>query len=344
MSAAQRVGAASIVRRVAGWTWALVKWGTVAVLALLACVAIAGRVLHRRDAQRWHAPGRLVEVEPGRTMHLYCTGAGAPTVVLEAGLGDFSLSSWSSVQPQISAFTRVCSYDRAGTGWSAVPRVAPMPAAIVSDLHVLLGRAGERGPFVLTGHSLGGPLVRHYAVHYPAEVAGLVLVDGSHEDQITRMRGLPGWLDLLFKALPAINAMGIDRVAGALAVTDTMSAIALARTTTSTAMSNTATLSLALAPFLAAVKADVRDFGDLPLTALTASTMIVPGKTPAGADSMHREWVKMHQEIAARSTRGRWMLVEHSTHYIQKDQPDVVVGAIRDMVLAVRSARPAGPP
>ena len=328
----------SFVRRALRLTGKVFKWGTVSVVALLAAVALYARVLHRRDAERWHAPGRLVEVEPGRRLHLYCTGAGTPTVVLEAGLGDFSLSSWHTVQPRISAFTRVCSYDRAGTGWSDPPNVAPMPTSMVDDLHAVLAKAGEPGPYLLTGHSLGGPIVRHYAVHYPAEVAGLVLVDGSHEDQLERLKGMPRWIDLVFKALPAIHFLGIDRVAAGMGAADTMSAIAAAMTTSDQAANNTLRLSLALKPFLADVRSDARDFGDLWLTALSAGKMSVPGKTPAGADSLHREWVAMHKEIVARSTRGIWILADKSGHYIQKDQPELVIGAVRAMVDSIRAA------
>lgn len=313
----------------------LIAWATVAVALLLVIIAITGRVQHRRDAQRWKAPGQLVEVEPGRKLHLYCTGSGSPTVVLEAGLGDFSLSAWSSVQPQISRFTRTCSYDRAGTGWSDAPRVAPMPTAMVDDLHALLERAGERGPFVMAGHSRGGPLVRHYAVHYPAEVSGLVLVDGSHEDQLERMK-LPGWADYIYPVFRVVNFLGIDRVMGGFSAQDTVSLENLALTSMPTAVDNTITIGQSLAPFFAEIRRDARPHGDLPIVALTAGRMSVPGLTSAQADTMHQAWVAMHQEIVSRSTRGQWILAERSQHYIQKDQPDLVIDAVKAMVESLR--------
>lgn len=317
------------------------KWGTIGVVLVLVGTAVYARVLHRRDDARWHAPGRLVEVEPGRSMHIYCVGSGTPTVVLEAGLGDFGLSSWYSVLPQLSALSRTCAYDRAGTGWSDAPRVPPMPTAIVDDLHNLLARSGEPGPYLLVGHSLGGPLVRHYAVHYPSEVAGLVLVDGSHEDQLERMKGMPSWTQLVLKSIPTLHFLGIDRVVGQAGITDTMSAIAVARTTSDAAMHNTAELSNSLAAFFAEVKRDARPFGPLPLVALTAGRMSVPGVSPEVADGIHREWVAMHKEIVARSTRGRWILAEKSAHYIQRDQPDLVIQSIREMLDTLRATVPA---
>jgi len=326
------------MRTLVRWTVRLLALGTLCLVLALAGTAVYARVLHRRDDARWHAPGRLVEVEQGRSMHIYCTGSGTPTVVLEAGAGDFGLSSWYTVLPQLSAMSRTCAYDRAGTGWSDPPRVAPMPTAIVNDLHTLLARSGEPGPYVFVGHSLGGPIIRHYAVHYPGEVAGLVLVDGSHEDQLTRMKGIPSWTQLVIKTIPTIHFLGIDRVAGQAQITDTMSAIAIARTTGDAAMHNTAVLSSSLPAFFAEVKRDARPFGALPVTALTAGRMSVPSVTPAVADSLHREWVAMHKEIVARSTRGRWILAERSAHYIQRDQPELVVQAVRDMLDTVRAS------
>jgi len=318
-------------------TLKVMMWGVACVALCLVGVAVYARVLHRRDDARWKPPGRLVEVEPGRRMHLYCTGSGAPTVVLEAGLGDFGLSSWRFVQPQLSALSRTCSYDRAGTGWSDAPRVAPMPTAVVSDLHTLLAAAGEPGPYLLVGHSLGGPLVRHYAVHYPAEVAGLVLVDGSHEDQIARMKEMPAWTQWLLAAIPAIHFLGIDRVFQRTSTGDTLDAVAVARTTSDNAMRNTGQVSALLPRFFDEVRRDARPLGDLPLTVLTAGRMAAVGVDSAAARSLHDEWVAMHREIATRSSRGRWILAERSAHYIQRDQPDLVVQSVREMLDSVRA-------
>src|SRR6516162_5157930 len=107
------------------------------------------------------APGRMVDVG-GWKLHLNCTGeqrVGKPTVILEAGAGDFSVE-WSLVQPEVAAFSRVCSYDRAGDGWS---ELGPHPRTfqqVVYELHQLLKTAGERPPFIMVGHSYGGWLVR----------------------------------------------------------------------------------------------------------------------------------------------------------------------------------------
>jgi pimeloyl-ACP methyl ester carboxylesterase len=133
-------------------------------------------------------PGTFYSVD-GRQMHLYCSGAGSPTILIEAGAGADWLG-WQGVQPQLSQVTRVCTYDRAGHGWSE-PRAGPRDAeAIARELHTLLDQAGVRRPLVLTGHSAGGLYVREYAREFPAEVAGVVLIDSSSPQQIDE---LPGW-------------------------------------------------------------------------------------------------------------------------------------------------------
>jgi pimeloyl-ACP methyl ester carboxylesterase len=125
-------------------------------------------------------PGMLIDIG-GHKMHLYCTGRGSPTVVLEAGASSFAID-WQLVQPQIARDNRVCSYDRLGQGWSD-PNTGT-DAHVIGNLHTLLQRAGERPPYVLVGASRGGLFVRLYQAKYPNEVVGLVLVDPTHEERL----------------------------------------------------------------------------------------------------------------------------------------------------------------
>src|SRR5688572_9722843 len=157
-------------------------------------------------------PGRLIDLG-GWRVHLHCTGdvrPSQPTVILEAGSGDFSVD-WSLVQPDVARFARVCSYDRAGAGWSDLgPRPRTMHQ-LVSELHTLLEKAGERPPYVLVGHSFGGWLVRLYRTMYPADVAGMVLVEagGDNPWRKTPEKGLVRSADLATaKAIPAVNTSG----------------------------------------------------------------------------------------------------------------------------------------
>lgn len=126
-------------------------------------------------------PGKLVDLG-GHKLHLNCTGNGKPTVIVENGLGDFSFD-WILVQSRVSTFSRICTYDRAGYAWSD-PGPKPRTFAQLNlELQDALFRLGEQGPFVLVGHSYGGPVVRNFAASYPRLVAGMVLVDASFEGQ-----------------------------------------------------------------------------------------------------------------------------------------------------------------
>lgn len=128
---------------------------------------------------------RLVEVEPGRKMNIYCVGEGSPTVVFDAGMNNWS-QIWGYVQPAVARRTRACAYDRAGLGFSDPGSRPSSSANIVDDLHKLLVAAGVAPPYVLVGHSYGGMNVRLYADTYRDDVAGLVLDDPSHEDSRPR--------------------------------------------------------------------------------------------------------------------------------------------------------------
>jgi pimeloyl-ACP methyl ester carboxylesterase len=149
----------------------------VIVLGLMAAGTVHESMAEAADSQAYPPPGQLVDVG-GYRLHIHCTGTGSPTVVIESGWGDSS-ASWGWVQPEVAKTTRVCTYDRAGMGWSE-PSPQPRTAReFAKELHSLLAKADEPGPYVFVGHSLGGYTVRVYAHDYPAEVSGLVLIDAQ---------------------------------------------------------------------------------------------------------------------------------------------------------------------
>lgn len=157
------------------------------VAFLLLAISVGSLFAVGSLAQAPPPPGNLVDIG-GYRLHLFCEGAGSPTVVLSAGAGDFSVD-WALVRPTISKLARVCSYDRAGEAWSdagPVPRTLRQEAY---ELHLALNKAGEHGPYILVGHSLGGLTMRIYAERFPDEVAGVVLVDATSEDATLAMRG-----------------------------------------------------------------------------------------------------------------------------------------------------------
>jgi alpha/beta hydrolase fold len=195
------VGFGSPVHQVLDWVWppamlALAVWMLVCVrrqlpsrggrwllypvIALLALASIGGgyqTLGAAADAKAYPMPGQLIDVG-GHRLHLSCTGAGTPTVVLEPGAGGMS-SSLGWIAPTVARDTRVCVYDRAGRGWSEPADSAQDGAQIAADLHTLLQRGHVPGPYVLAGHSFGGLYVLTFAARYPDQVAGMVLVDST---------------------------------------------------------------------------------------------------------------------------------------------------------------------
>ncbi|MBK9121629.1 MAG: alpha/beta hydrolase [Chloroflexi bacterium] len=159
----------------------LAKWFGIVLLALMVLGAVYQVAATEADRRAFAPRGQLYDVG-GYPMHLYCTGEGSPTVVLDAGA--VGLSAW--VQAEVAQTTRVCAFDRAGYGYSDArpePRDALHRAA---ELHGLLAAAGIEPPYVLAGHSLGGLFSRVYQRQYPDEVAGLVLIDATHPDTFER--------------------------------------------------------------------------------------------------------------------------------------------------------------
>lgn len=175
-------------RKLLIWIQRILSGLVITLVVLSALGAVYQTVGAQSDKQNFPPPGQLYDVG-GYRLHLYCTGpqdSDNPTVILETLSGGVS-SLWAWIQPEIAQATRVCSYDRAGRGWS---EPSPRPIALqqtVSDLHTLLQKAGVAGPYVLVGHSVGGIYVRKYAADYPNEVVGIVLVDSSHPDQLVRV-------------------------------------------------------------------------------------------------------------------------------------------------------------
>jgi len=177
------------------------RWlrGVVYAAALLVCLAVLLAGLGAayqwiegvRDRRANPAPGKMVDVG-GFRMHLYCVGQGSPTVILDSGLSDTWLV-WYKVQPQVAQFTRVCSYDRAGLGWSD-PSPRPRTSQVIAkELHALLKKANAAPPFVMVGHSMGGLAVRMYTSLYPSDVVGMAPALLPREAVIRYISRDPTW-------------------------------------------------------------------------------------------------------------------------------------------------------
>ena len=193
-----------------------VRWLLYPVVGLLAVGSLGGMyesVALARDDHRYAMPGTLYDVG-GHRLHLNCTGAGGPTVVLGNGLGETS-PLWSRIAAGVGATTRVCAYDRAGQGWSDGTASPQDGLAVAADLHTLLRRAQEAGPYVLVGHSAGGSYAMIYAAQYPAEVAGMVLLDSTSPEQFTVLADFKSEYSIsrrMLAVLPSLARLGAAQI------------------------------------------------------------------------------------------------------------------------------------
>jgi pimeloyl-ACP methyl ester carboxylesterase len=322
--------------------------GVVVLLALLVLVGLGYESLGRdRAATAYPPPGRMVDVG-GRRLHFDCRGSGSPTVVFEAGLDTFGSLSWSKVQDSIAAFTRACSYDRAGVMWSD-PADGPHDAEQVArDLWAGLDAIGETGPFVLVGHSLGGPYLLVETHDRPDAVVGLVFVDASHPDQLERFKPVvdtKAKQDQLLRFAPIAARLGVVRLlarrAPAQNPTVPARALQLDAAFSGRSMSSMVAEARSIAATLKEAGGD-RDLGDRWLIVLTArkppsdAELAQMGMTREQSDGMRAVWDSLHQEEAGFSSRSRRVRVDDASHYIQFDRPDVVIGAVRSVVDSVR--------
>jgi|SRR5579859_861444 len=313
---------------------------------LILFAAIAGvlyeNISEARDRRFNPMPGKLVDVG-GRKMHINCTGQGIPTVILDSGLGD-SYVSWHKVQPEIAKFTRVCSYDRAGVGYSDPSNEPRTSQVIAEQLHALLQAAQIPPPFVLVGHSMGGYDVRLYASLYPNDVAGMVLVDASHPDQENRLpaelKSMEGSWMREAEFLAYSTPFGVPRLLG---FCDDNPSGRAADCNFHTAREGVEELKA----FSASAKqvAGTGALGDMPLAVLSHD----PDKpssdfSPDLNQSMNRVWDQMQGELAHLSTRGTRAIAKNSGHYIQSDRPDMVIDAVRNVTEQARQSHAASTP
>jgi pimeloyl-ACP methyl ester carboxylesterase len=241
------------------------------------------------------------------SLHIHCVGSGAPTVVMEAGLGDPG-AAWHEVQGNVGRVTRTCVYDRLGLGLSSGPAPRPHPIRqMASELHTLLERAGAAPPYVLVGHSMGGVSVRLFAIAHPEETAGMVLVDSSTEEQPARFWALLGEAEM------ARYSEGLARGPDGLDYGTFLGGLAELRTSAAS-------------------------LGDRPLVVLTSGRQNVPPGTDAERAARIREsWKDLQRDLLHLSTNAAQIVAERSRHYIQWDAPELVVASVLQVVQAVRT-------
>ena len=303
----------------------------VTLIGLLILLALAGvsyqAIEARADAQRFPEPGRLVDIG-GHRLKLNCTGSGSPTVVLESGLGDVSIE-WNPIQQEISKFSRVCSYDRAGYGGSDPGPMPRISAQIAKELHTLLTNAGEHPPYLLVGHSFGGYNVRVFNGQFPDQVAGTVLVDAIQEDQY----------ELLPKVWTGIGAALLHRFRSQARWAPLLIGLGIARLQLRSQGADQNSYLYLQSKYLEARASELEqiqisaeqarasgNLGNKPLVVLTAGKSFdaLRGRGLSEQDfaDSQRIWVDdLQMRLARLSTRGKRVVVPDSGHDIPSEAP-----------------------
>jgi pimeloyl-ACP methyl ester carboxylesterase len=310
----------------------------VGVVLLALAGALYQSFSERRDLRDHPIPGELIDVGPYQ-LHLYCTGSGTPAVILDAGMGDTYIS-WRKVQPRIAQFTRVCSYDRAGLGFSYYSHHPSTSRDFAKELHTLLHNAGIPSPYVLVGHSMGGFDVRLYASLFRTEVAGMVLVDSSHPEQQKRLPPELNDLDATWlreqEFFEFTMPFGLPRFLG---FCGDDAEIRASDCNFHSAREGVAELKAISTS--AAQTAATGSLGDLPLQVLSHDPDAPQPDLPEDlVKPTNDAWQQMQKELSHLSTRGAQVIAKNSGHYIQLDRPDLVIRSIREVVDEVRQSPP----
>lgn len=306
-------------------------WGF-GLLVLLVCVGSIWNALAIRHYEAVAGvPGKLYMVN-GRTMHIYCTGEGSPTIILEAGLGNDSMI-WGKNQPELSKLTRVCSYDRAGFGWSEARPGVRDSNAISAELHGLLEQAGITGPIILMGHSIAGIHMRNYAATYPQQVKGIIFVDGSTPQQD---RYMPAALEakqkqivgFLYPVVKAATAIGLMRALGQCSVVQPGMEAYTAWIKADACHPSQYTSSIAEMDGIVAsgdetVHAD--HFGAMPILIFSQDPSLKNAYLSKDtSEQLSVIWNGMQENLKKLSTNSRRIIAKGSTHYVQVDRSELV--------------------
>jgi pimeloyl-ACP methyl ester carboxylesterase len=313
----------------------MMHWQRSLVFALFFAVflLVAGCVYEwagqRQDARLHPAPGSLVSVD-GRRLHLLCRGSAAPTVVIEQGAGELA-RFWWPLQDEAAKFARVCTYDRAGYGWSDRASQGTTIEGRARQLHILLTNAAIDGPYIFVAHSYGGLIVRSYTEMYPDQVAGLILVDTPDESSIFQKEVL----DFYAKVRTANRVLGLAAQFGMLRLLRHWAPLDryglwLTRPAEYSALCGDLA-SLERVPAPQRISKAPGTLGARPLVVITHGQAF-----PGPFAVLEKNWTRGQQRLAALSTDSVLIVAEKSNHMVQLDEPEVIVNAIRRVHNAVR--------
>ena len=327
------------------------------ILALLCTLPVLSGMAATVNAapgdERYARPGQLVATQ-GTRLNFYCMGTGSPAVVFDSGWEDWA-PVWAIVQPQVAGWTRACSYDRAGAGFSAAGALPRTSVQIADELHTALHQAGVGGPYILVGHAFGGDNVRTFAVRYMPEVAGMVLVEadvGGADEH----RGDPARIAELRECRAAVAGgrplpplpmhsgspprscaqqffRGLPEVMWSAGLNDKLLELAQ----TKVAMYDAYISEMEEMPRDEAyLEQNRRSFGSRPIRVLSTGYHGIHRIDPARPKSAEQQ---QYEDNVARaqarwlelSSNGRQLFTDKSSEYIPFDQPDFVIDAIHEV-------------
>jgi pimeloyl-ACP methyl ester carboxylesterase len=328
------------------------KWLILLVALIVAAGAVFQFSMTHWESHRYPPPGKLVDIG-GLRLHINCTGAGSPTVIMEAGPDDSSVI-WQLVQPEVGTFTHVCSYDRAGFGWSDAPNEPRTSSNIANELDRLLTRAAVPGPYVLVGHDFGTLDLRVFTARHRQQVAGMVFVDSVHPDMHHRppfnVAAQSAITNVYYRVIPWTVPLGVPRI--------------LDRCRDNFTFPNQPKEWARLVPEASAqycrlqswraemaqvtdedgsMPATTGPFGDMPLVVLSHDPQVNDfGGFFSAADLIkaERAWMEMQDELRGLSSRTQRIVAKGSNHWIQLFRPELVVATVHEIVNDARGIAP----
>ena len=300
------------------------------------------------DQYNFPSQEKLIDVA-GYKLHINCKGSGTPTIILDAG-GDNSSLDWALVQPEIAKFTHVCSYDRAGMGWSEESPSTRTLEHMVDELNILLTNAHVPAPYILIGHSFGGGVIQLFAARYPDKVTGIILVDSVHGDEWHKDAiktlfelGKPTWMTS-FKRYFGITRF-FSHVPQSTILPANIQHIDYTHRQ-STKFLKTMNRVFSMHPTsMQQLKDGIsksENFKNIPMIVITAgkgliNVEMISQKDRPFVDEVNKAWKDLQNKLVARSSSAKQLIAEHSGHMIPHEQPAIIIDAIHEMVNRYKS-------
>jgi pimeloyl-ACP methyl ester carboxylesterase len=328
------------------WAKVLLKSLTILIAVILVAGIVYEQIGRRRDRARFPQIGKSVDIG-GRTLNIFCSGAGAPPVIFESG-GPGPGLEWEAFQPEAAKFTQACWYDRAGEGWSDLGPFPRTSVAISNDLHELLKRAGIPAPYVFAGASFGGLNSRVYGGLYPNEVAGMILIDSAHEDELRRApkfvlgRTAPRFLwhplQMAFEAAAFVGLLRLTQSSPTQGKDPSqMSREEIIEALRQRPKSVVGNVSAGIVlPESYAEGSSVTRIGDFPLIVLTAGQALDFGDAELNREATAYQQVWIHEiqpKLVGLSTHGRQVVVPNANH--GSIPQELIINSIREVVTEV---------